>query len=107
LLTKTDSLIVWFYSDKRSRKELLAGKKTKNVVLAYSTVGMQLALFLVLFTYGGYRLDVRLDTSPIFTLLGSAFGLAAGMYNLLKGLKEVDRYLKSDSAPEEKRRKWL
>lgn len=85
----------------------MLGKKTKNVVLAYSTAGMQLAIFLVLFTYGGHRLDVKLDTSPLFVLLGSALGLGAGMYNLLKGLKEIDRYLKDEEAPREKRRKWL
>jgi F0F1-type ATP synthase assembly protein I len=68
---------------------------------------MQLALFLVLFTYGGHSLDVKLDTSPLFVLLGSALGLGAGMYSLLKGLKEIDRYLKNEEAPREKRRKWL
>jgi len=68
---------------------------------------MQLALFLVLFTYGGHRLDVRLGTSPLFVLLGAALGLGAGMYNLLKGLKEIDRYLKKEDAPKEERRKWL
>lgn len=83
------------------------GRKSKNAILAYSTVGMQLALFLVLFTYGGYRLDVKFGTSPVFVLLGAVLGLAGGMYNLLKGLKEVDRYLKKSDSPEEKRRKWL
>jgi F0F1-type ATP synthase assembly protein I len=85
----------------------LYGRKSKNAILAYSTVGMQLALFLVLFTYGGYRLDVKFGTSPVFVLLGAVLGLAGGMYNLLKGLKEVDRYLKKSDSPEEKRRKWL
>ncbi len=85
----------------------MRGRKGKNAILAYSTVGMQLALFLVLFTYGGYRLDVKFGTSPVFVLLGAVLGLAGGMYNLLKGLKELDRYLKKSDSPEEKRRKWL
>ncbi len=83
------------------------GRKSKNAIFAYSTIGMQLALFLILFTYGGYRLDVKFGTSPVFVLLGAVLGLAGGMYNLLKGLKEIDRYLKKSGAPEEKRRKWL
>jgi F0F1-type ATP synthase assembly protein I len=85
----------------------LLRKKAKNAILAYSTVGMQLAIFLILFTYGGHRLDLKLDTSPLFVLLGSALGLGVGMYNLLKGLKEIDKYLKTEEAPDVKRRKWL
>ncbi|MCX7679736.1 MAG: AtpZ/AtpI family protein [Spirochaetes bacterium] len=85
----------------------LSGRKVQKVIFAYSTVGIQLALFLVLFTYGGYKLDVRLGTSPLFILVGAMVGLAAGLYNLLKGLKEIDRYLKKTDSPNDKRRKWL
>ncbi len=84
-------------------------KRFANALIAYSTAGLQLAIVLVLFVYGGYRLDLRLQTTPVFILLGSAVGMIAGLYNLLRGLKDIDRMLKQErkEGKEEKRTKWL
>jgi F0F1-type ATP synthase assembly protein I len=45
---------------------------------------MQLAVTLLVGLYVGYRLDVRKDTLPWFTLAGAAIGIVAGLYNFLK-----------------------
>lgn len=107
MLTKTAILIEWLQNFELIFKIALLGRKAQKVFIAYSTVGIQLALFLVLFTYGGYRLDVKMGTSPLFVLVGGAIGLAAGLYNLIKGLKEIDRYVKNSGESKENRRKWL
>lgn len=85
------------------------GKRSVNAFIAYSTAGLQLALILVLFVYGGYKLDVRLGSSPLFVLLGAILGMVFGLYNLLKGLKEVDRAMQEekDENQERKRTKWM
>ncbi len=83
-------------------------KKTITSIYAYSTIGLQLAIILVISVYGGYRLDLWLDTSPVFVLVGSCFGMGAGLYNLLKGLKEIDKFLSEEKQQKkEERKKWL
>ncbi len=38
----------------------------------------------VLLTYGGYRLDGRLGTLPLFLLLGVFLGMAVGFYSVFR-----------------------
>ncbi len=84
------------------------GKKSVNAFIAYSTAGLQLALILILFVYGGFKLDERLGTMPVFVVVGAMAGMGAGLYNLLRGLKEVDRIVREEKSEEEqKRNKWL
>jgi len=85
------------------------GKRSVNAFIAYSTAGLQLALILVLFVYGGYKLDVKFGSSPVFVLLGAILGMVFGLYNLLKGLKEVDRAMQEEKNgdKDKKRNKWL
>lgn len=85
------------------------GKRSVNAFIAYSTAGLQLALILVLFVYGGYKLDVKFGSSPVFVLLGAILGMVFGLYNLLKGLKEVDRAMQEEKNEDKdkKRNKWL
>jgi F0F1-type ATP synthase assembly protein I len=87
----------------------LSDKNTIKSVFAYSTLGIQLAFFMVLFVYGGYKLDNHMKTSPLFTALGALLGFGSGLYNLLKGLRQMDKDTKDEksNSNKENKSKWL
>ena len=92
----------------------MAKKNYSRLILAYSTIGIQLAAILLLFLFGGHWLDERYGSSPWFVLLGTLIGMGAGFYNLMKSLSELDRMLKKsseddngDQAEKNDRRKWM
>lgn len=79
-----------------------------NVVFAYSTIGIQLALTLLIFVYIGFKLDSYYNTSPLFVALSTIVGMIAGFYNLfrgIRGIEEVEKKNKKDNKTE--RKKWL
>jgi F0F1-type ATP synthase assembly protein I len=45
-----------------------------------TTIGLEMAIP----AGGGFWLDFRLGTSPVFVILGALFGFAAGMFHLLQ-----------------------
>ncbi len=47
-----------------------------------------MALLVIVGTWAGNRLDVRLGTSPVFLFLGIGGGMASGLYLLARTLKE-------------------
>jgi F0F1-type ATP synthase assembly protein I len=51
---------------------------------ALVSAGFQLAFTILFFLGGGYLLDRWLHTRPIFTVIGIAVGLAAGMYAFMR-----------------------
>ena len=53
-------------------------------------LGLQLSLPLVLGVGFGGVADRRLNTAPLFVILGMVFGLISVSYNLRKFLKETD-----------------
>jgi len=92
----------------------LAKKNYTRVILAYSTIGIQLAVTLLLFLFIGHWLDGRYGSSPWFILLGTVIGMGVGFYNLMKSLSELDKMLKTgleddqgDQAEKRDRRKWM
>jgi hypothetical protein len=54
-----------------------------NQLLRYSHLGLQFALTVGLVFFGGLKADERLQTSPLFTLLGVALGFGIGLYRLM------------------------
>ncbi len=92
----------------------MAKKNYSRLILAYSTIGIQLAAILLLFLFGGHWLDERYGSSPWFVLLGTVIGMGVGFYNLMKSLSELDKMLKKDSEGDRDgqtenndRRKWM
>ncbi|MFH0976713.1 MAG: AtpZ/AtpI family protein [Spirochaetota bacterium] len=85
----------------------MTNKNTGKTIAAYTTLGIQIAVFMVLFVYGGYKIDVYFETSPLFVAVGAILGMGASLYNLLTGLRQMDKILKQDDAEEEKKTKWL
>ena len=86
----------------------MSGKNALRNAMAYSTIGMQLAITLLLFLYGGYKLDEHYDSGPWFVVLGTFLGMAAGFYNLLRGMKQLNEYTrKMAERDKDKRIKWM
>jgi F0F1-type ATP synthase assembly protein I len=54
-------------------------------------MGLALAVTLLLAVGGGYWVDKKLGTSPLFVLAGAVFGLLAVFYHVYKAYKMGDR----------------
>jgi len=88
-------------------------KDITRIILAYSTIGIQLAITILVFLYCGFFLDKHFNSSPVFVVIGTIIGMGAGFYNLMKSLSELDRLLKqsqqgdNNNSSGSKRRKWM
>jgi F0F1-type ATP synthase assembly protein I len=51
---------------------------------AFASVGLELVIPVALLTYGGYWLDGRLHTLPLFLILGLLLGMAVGFYSVFR-----------------------
>ena len=65
------------------------GKRKSFDLMQASDLGLRLAIFAALPTYGGYELDQWLDTSPLFILVGAAFGIGGGMWSVVKSVNRI------------------
>ncbi len=79
-------------------------KKTR-ALFAYSSIGIQLALFVFVFVFGGYKLDKYLNSSPWFLLLGAFLGIGSGLYSLFKSIKQLDDM--DGKEKEDNKGKWI
>jgi F0F1-type ATP synthase assembly protein I len=52
----------------------------------FSSAGIELVVFVLIFLYGGYRLDGKLGTLPAFTLVGGIVGMVIGFYAVFRTL---------------------
>jgi F0F1-type ATP synthase assembly protein I len=64
-------------------------------VAPYLTLGIQLAAAVVFFFLIGWWLDTRLDTSPIFKLIGLFLGFVGGMVKFIRSAMEMSKKEKS------------
>ena len=81
--------------------------KSSNIYLTYSTIGIQLALTILLFLYAGYKLDIHNETSPLYIIIFAFSGLGLGFYNLIKSLKNIENIKPEDTEEVPKNNKWL
>ncbi len=82
-------------------------EKTAQIVFANITVGMQLAIIILIFVYGGYRLDLHFDKSPLFVGIGTVLGMVIGFYHLFKELDSMaKREKEAKKADKPVRRRW-
>ena len=60
----------------------------------FSGLGFQIGLFFLAGIYGGKYLDTRLDTKPVFLVIGATLGMIGGFFGLFRmimpGKKESD-----------------
>jgi len=69
----------------------MANDNSGKAVFAHVTIGLQLAITMLIFVYGGYRLDLYFDKSPLFLITGTIIGMCLGFYHLLKDLQGDDK----------------
>jgi F0F1-type ATP synthase assembly protein I len=61
----------------------------------FLTIGIQLAAAVVFFFLIGWWLDTRLDTSPLFKLVGLLLGFVGGMIKFFRSAAEMSKKDKS------------
>ncbi len=83
-------------------------KKERSSVFSNITLGIQFAVIMVIFVYGGYRLDLYMQMTPVFVSLGAAAGMGTGLYNLLHELKRMEKMKNEQKEAGKKNRdiKW-
>ncbi len=79
-------------------------KNTSNSVFAHVTIGIQLAITILLGVFGGNWLDVRLKTSPLFLAICTTLAMIVGFYHLMKQLSNTNTT--EGGKTEVKRTKW-
>jgi hypothetical protein len=81
--------------DKKERqKETSSGSSGKNAsgLLRYSGMAMQMLGTILVFTYGGYRLDAwQQNKIPLWTLILSLTSIGASLYLLIKGISKTGK----------------
>jgi len=77
-----------------------AGPKNIGSGLGFaSRIGMEMAVSVLIGTYGGYLLDEYLGTTPWLMLLGVIFGGAAGFLNVYKAYQELQNNNDKEDTP--------
>ena len=62
--------------------------KIPKDVVPFIQFGWTTALTLLVFIYGGYRLDVHFKKSPVFVLAGVVLGLLSVLIQFLSAIKK-------------------
>lgn len=52
----------------------------------FLTLGIEMMLYIVIFTFIGYWIDNKIDSSPIFTIILAFLGIFAGFYKFFKSV---------------------
>jgi len=80
-------------------------------VATHITIGLQLAITILLFVYGGYYIDSRYDKSPVFTTIGAFLGMILGFYSFMREIQQEEKMQKTDkeecNRKEKKRIRWM
>ena len=64
-------------------------RSTLGQIGPYLGIGLEFALYLLIFFFLGYYLDGRWGTGPWLMLAGAAVGFAGGLYSLFKTLSRL------------------
>ena len=71
----------------------------------YGTVGLELALSVLVGLFGGQWLDKKLGTHGILTLVGLGYGLAAGARSVWRALKRANLEAEEQERQDQQARK--
>ncbi len=63
----------------------------------YLTLGIQFIVTILLCVFAGHWADGKFDTSPLWTLIGSLVGIAAGFYHFFKVVLKMGRKSEEDT----------
>jgi ATP synthase protein I len=73
---------------------MIRGNGIKKFIF-YSALGLEMALAVAIGVGIGVYLDKKLDTTPWFLILFLFFGMAAGLRNLYRALKKLQKDINS------------
>jgi len=59
--------------------------------MAYADLGLRFALAIVISAGGGYWLDGKLHTTPLFLIIGLCIGLTSGFLTLYRAVYPADK----------------
>lgn len=65
-------------------------RSTLGQIGSYLTIGLELAVVLLVFIFLGRYLDSRWGTEPWLLITGAAVGFIAGFYNLFRTLSRLN-----------------
>lgn len=68
--------------------------------MRFWTAGVEFAVTIGLLTWGGYWLDTRRDTLPLWMLVGLSVGFAAALYRLIRQARPRNKPEPSDDSEE-------
>ena len=83
-------------STKKGEQKKAAGAYA--VAGSYTSLGIQFAVTILLFTAAGWWLDGQLGTTPLFILLGTLLGAVGGFYKLYRTLMDMDEKRKQEES---------
>jgi ATP synthase protein I len=83
---------------------VLVNKSWKGIG-SYSTVGLELALSILVGLFGGRWLDRKLGTGGWLTVIGLCFGIAAGVRSLMRALRQANKDAEEEERKDEEARK--
>lgn len=75
-------------------------KDDNKTAMKYMSLGMEFSSSILGFTFIGILLDKKINTTPLFTIIGLFFGFAVGMYMLVNISKKINKSDKSDKNDE-------
>ena len=74
---------------------------------SYGTLGMEIALSVVVGLFGGQWLDKKLETGGVLTWVGFAYGLAAAARAIYRAMRQATREAEEDERRQrQERRKY-
>lgn len=74
--------------------------KTRDAYRSWSasSVGLEMGIAVIIGLLFGRWLDGRLDTSPWMLIVGTGFGMAAGLKGVFRAVKEADKIAAENEA---------
>ena len=66
-------------------------KEIYKSVAPFLNLGLQMAITIGIFVFGGWWLDNRFDTSPLWTLILTAIGIFGAFYSFIKKVSNLEK----------------
>ncbi len=78
-----------------SRSSFIGLLATSRDISPYLGLGLQLAVSILVFLFLGRWVDGKLDTYPLFLIIGAFIGAAGGMYSFIRAVLKNEEIRKS------------
>jgi F0F1-type ATP synthase assembly protein I len=66
-------------------------KEIYKSIAPFLNLGLQMAMTIVLFVFGGWWLDKHFDTSPLWTLILTAVGIFGAFYSFIRKVINIEK----------------